>query len=213
MRAFCNSLKELQSSNLLKKNLNKNFSFKSVFPLITQYSQVKTAPTAVYGQLFYKNQMKNFFSDKKDKKEEKDEEKNEHKENKENSGDKKKHEDSEELEELKHKYKELKTLYNEHNHKMEALKKKFEDLRGAYLSNVEETEQIKLRNDRELANTKEYAISKFAKDLLDVHDNFNRAMSAVGDKEFKSLSEEEKVETFNNFLEGKIRLVFNLNFM
>jgi molecular chaperone GrpE (heat shock protein) len=109
------------------------------------------------------------------------------------------------------KYKEMKTLYNEQNAKMEVLKKKFEELRQAYLHNVDETEQIKKRNDREIANTKEFAISKFAKDILDVHDNFNRAMESIADKDFKHIPEAEKIETYNTFLEG-MKDLFNLLF-
>ena len=140
---------------------------------------------------------KKCFSEKKeenkpDEDQEKNENKNETKNDKEDSI-------------AQEKYKELKMLYNEQNSKMEALKKKFEDVRNAYLSNVEETEQIKKRNDRELANAKEYAISKFAKDLLEVYDNFNRAMNSVADKEFDKISEAEKVETYKNFLEGKMK--------
>jgi molecular chaperone GrpE (heat shock protein) len=138
---------------------------------------------------------KKCFSEKKDENKS-DEEKGENEDKKETKNDK---EDSIAQE----KYKELKILYNEQNAKMETLKKKFEDVRNAYLSNVEETEQIKKRNERELANAKEYAISKFAKDLLDVYDNFNRAMNSVADKDFDKISEAEKVETYKNFLEGK----------
>ena len=144
----------------------------------------------------YKNYKKAFFSQK-DKSEEKEEKSEEPEKTKASQ------EDTEENQLAKEKYKELKALYNEQQHKMDLLKKKFEDLRQAYLNNVEESEQIKIRNDREVSNTKEFAISKFAKDLLDVHDNFSRAMESIADKDIKLLSEEEKVETFNNFLEGK----------
>lgn len=137
-----------------------------------------------------------FFSQKEEKKEESsDEDKKEDKKEE-------KKEDKKEENFSNEKYKELKTLYNEQQQKMEQLKKKFEDLRQAYLHTVEETEQIKIRNDREVANTKEFAISKFAKDILDVHDNFSRAMNSIADKDFKLISEQEKVETFNCFLEG-----------
>jgi molecular chaperone GrpE (heat shock protein) len=109
---------------------------------------------------------------------------------------------------LKDKYNELKEMCQDQNNKLEVVKKKFEELRKAYLTNMEESEQIKIRNDRELASTKEFAISKFAKDLLDVHDNFNRAFTSMGEKNFSSLSEEEKQDTFNSFIEGKIYFYF-----
>lgn len=104
---------------------------------------------------------------------------------------------------FKEKYLEIKTLYKKQSTKLNTFHEKFEELRAVYLSNLEETEQIKIRSNREVAQTKEYAISKFAKDLLDVHDNFQRAMDSIADKEFANLSETEKVETFKNFLEGK----------
>ena len=145
----------------------------------------------------YKNYKKAFFSQKDKSEEEKSEEPEKTRASQ---------EDTEENHLAKEKYKEIKTLYNEQQLKMEILKKKFEDLRQAYLNNVEETEQIKIRNNREVSNTKDFAISKFAKDLLEVHDNFSRAMESIADKDIKLLSEEEKIETFNNFLEGKFSI-------
>lgn len=144
----------------------------------------------------YTNYMRAFFSQKEEKKEESSDEDKKEEKKEEKKEDKKEENFSNE------KYKELKTLYNEQQQKMEQLKKKFDDLRQAYLNTVEETEQIKIRNDREIANTKEFAISKFAKDILDVHDNFSRAMSSIADKNFKEIPEQDKIETFNCFLEG-----------
>ena len=103
-----------------------------------------------------------------------------------------------------YKYKELKESYTELSNKHEVVKKKFEEVRRAYLENQQETTQIIQRNEKEVNNAKVYAISKFAKDLLDVHDNFGRAMNSIEPAEFKNLNEEEKVQAFNTFLEGKI---------
>ena len=94
-------------------------------------------------------------------------------------------------------------MYNDQLKSSEALKKKFEDLRKAYLDNVQDTEQIKVRSDREIALTKEYAITKFSKDILEVCDNFERALNSLNGIEYDKLSEQEKVETHNTFLEGK----------
>jgi len=102
-----------------------------------------------------------------------------------------------------HKYQELKESYTDLSNKHEAIKKKFEELRRAYLENQQETTQIIQRNEKEVNNAKVYAISKFAKDLLDVHDNFSRAMNSIEPAEFKNLNEEDKVQAFNTFLEGK----------
>lgn len=106
---------------------------------------------------------------------------------------------------LNEKYKELKTLYNEQELKLEQTRKKFHEIKELYLKGIDEIDAIKLRNDREIKNSKDYAITKFAKDLLDVHDNFTRALSVLSDKDFKSLSEEEKNDTFDSFVEGNIK--------
>jgi len=113
--------------------------------------------------------------------------------------------------ELNEKYKELKTLFNEQEQKLDQARKKFHEMKDLYLKGIEEIDAIKLRNEREIKNTKDYAISKFAKDLLDVHDNFTRALNVISDKDFKSISSEEKDETFAMFVEGKIKFNPNLN--
>lgn len=100
------------------------------------------------------------------------------------------------------KYVELKTLYEEQGHKLELLRKKFEEIRKLYMENIDETEKIKARYTKEIAQTKDFAITKFAKDLLDVHDNFSRALSLLEGKEFDKLSNEEKTELFEGFVEG-----------
>lgn len=110
--------------------------------------------------------------------------------------------DDKELKALTQKYKELEKTLKEEKEKIDSLNSKYIQVRKAYLDNEQEFEQIKGRHAKEVNNTKEFAISKFAKDLLDVHDNFGRAMNAVGEKPFSELSEEEKVEAFNNFVEG-----------
>lgn len=49
----------------------------------------------------------------------------------------------------------------------------------AYLRAVAETENVRRRLEREKEETAKYAISKFAKDILTVGDNFQRAIAAV----------------------------------
>jgi molecular chaperone GrpE (heat shock protein) len=117
--------------------------------------------------------------------------------------DKKKEDSSDEEHNLKEQLKELKKMYDDQLKASEQLKKKFEDLRKAYLENVHETEQIKVRYDREIALTKDYAITKFSKDILEVCDNFDRALNSLNGIEFDKLAEQEKVETHQVFLEGK----------
>lgn len=49
----------------------------------------------------------------------------------------------------------------------------------AYLRAVAETENVRRRLEREKEETAKYAITKFAKDILSVGDNFQRAIAAV----------------------------------
>jgi molecular chaperone GrpE len=49
----------------------------------------------------------------------------------------------------------------------------------AYLRAVAETENVRRRMEKEKEETARYAISKFAKDILSVGDNFQRAIAAV----------------------------------
>jgi molecular chaperone GrpE len=62
------------------------------------------------------------------------------------------------------------------------LDKKSAELAGkqdAYLRAVAETENVRRRLEKEKEETAKYAISKFAKDMLTVGDNFQRAIAAV----------------------------------
>jgi molecular chaperone GrpE len=62
------------------------------------------------------------------------------------------------------------------------LEKKTTELAGKqdqYLRAVAETENVRRRLEKEKEETAKYAISKFAKDILSVGDNFQRAISAV----------------------------------
>jgi molecular chaperone GrpE (heat shock protein) len=223
-----NSLKKQNITNFL--NINKQYPTSTAIRLQTIRGPLKQI-SINKNNLFFTLNYKTFFSkgDKAKEKEaaKKEEEKKEEehhqedkpkkgeeqkkseekKQNKENTSD----EESEEKKITAQKYKELKELYSEQSHKMEALRKKFEEVRSLYLDNVSETEQIKVRYDREIANTKEFAISKFAKDLLEVHDNFDRALSMVHEKDFTKLTDEEQEEIYNSFVEGKINTIYKFN--
>jgi molecular chaperone GrpE (heat shock protein) len=190
-------------SKVSYNTLKSNSIFNKLFPsgLIKNMTSNRPVFNGLSRQnSLFKSMNEKYFSEKK-----KDKEESKEKEEKQDKNDKSEEEEDEKI--INEKYNELKKQYNAQLAKMEVFTKKFEDLRAVYLSNVEETEQIKIRTDREIANTKEYAISKFAKDLLDVYDNFQRAMESVADKDFKSLPENEKLETYNGFLEG----IFLLN--
>eukprot|EP01022_Parablepharisma_sp_SALTPOND_P026652 TRINITY_DN64551_c0_g1_i1.p3 TRINITY_DN64551_c0_g1~~TRINITY_DN64551_c0_g1_i1.p3 ORF type:complete len:208 (-),score=24.37 TRINITY_DN64551_c0_g1_i1:1132-1755(-) len=56
----------------------------------------------------------------------------------------------------------------------------------------------------EIEQTKEYAITKFAKDLLDVQDNFKRALDSVSPKELEKHAKdpEAKIELYTKLVEG-----------
>lgn len=110
---------------------------------------------------------------------------------------------------LKAKYKNLVELYKDQDGKIEFTKAKFLELREAYIEKKKEVENIKVRAEKEKAAAKDFAITKFAKDLLDVSDNFQRAFDSIKDIDYKSLSDEEKIKTFRDFSEGK-KLLFIL---
>ena len=175
--------------NILKKNII-SYSIKNSMKIQNTFVPLKNSYIT-----------KSFFSSSKDEKKDQTEEKSE----KETVDEEKKTENKEDASNvtLNEKYKELKTLYNEQEIKLEKRKKKFHEIKNLYIKNIDEIDAIKLRSDREIKNSKEYAITKFAKDLLDVHDNFTRALGVISDKDFKTLSEEEKIETFDSFVEGK----------
>ncbi len=62
------------------------------------------------------------------------------------------------------------------------LEKKSEELdtkQDQYLRAVAETENVRRRLEREKEETAKYAITKFAKDILTIGDNFQRAIAAV----------------------------------
>lgn len=71
-----------------------------------------------------------------------------------------------------------------------------DELKDKALRAVAEMENLRRRTQRELADAKSYAVSKFARDMLAVSDNLQRAIAAVpeekrekGSEEFKALIE------------------------
>lgn len=94
---------------------------------------------------------------------------------------------------------ELKKQYEEQLKKTDQFKLKFEQMRKIYLDMVQEMEHMKKRHIKEVNNVKEFAISKFAKDLLEVHDNFERAMSIVKNMDDNDI---DKDQMMSSFIEG-----------
>jgi molecular chaperone GrpE len=86
--------------------------------------------------------------------------------------------------------------------KIAALEKEVKDLKDQILRSLAEEENVRriARKDVENANT--YAITKFAKALLDVSDNFERALGAIPEDTKKSLEAGEGDPLFKSFVEG-----------
>ena len=62
---------------------------------------------------------------------------------------------------------------------VEALQAELQALKDQVLRYAAEAENIKRRAEREAAEARAYAITRFARDLLGVADNFDRAMTAA----------------------------------
>ena len=62
---------------------------------------------------------------------------------------------------------------------LEALKAEVESLKDQRLRALAEAENIRRRAEREKAEASQYAVTKFARDMLGIADNFARALAAV----------------------------------
>src|SRR5262245_48737750 len=60
-----------------------------------------------------------------------------------------------------------------------ALHEEIADLKDRYLRSVAETENVRRRAEREKIDATQFAFSRFARDLLNVVDNFSRAFEAL----------------------------------
>src|ERR1043165_6398405 len=61
---------------------------------------------------------------------------------------------------------------------LEALKAEVESLKDQRLRALAEAENIRRRAEREKADASQYAVTKFARDMLGIADNFARALAA-----------------------------------
>lgn len=77
----------------------------------------------------------------------------------------------------------------------EALHAEMEEMRANMLRALAEAENVRRRAARDVSDARQYAVTAFARDLLNVSDNFKRALSTVGDTE-------ELPEELKNLLEG-----------
>jgi molecular chaperone GrpE len=64
----------------------------------------------------------------------------------------------------------------------EALRAEVAELKDRLLRALAEAENIRKRADRDRRDAEQYGITRFARDLLPVHDNFERAMKAATDE-------------------------------
>jgi len=62
---------------------------------------------------------------------------------------------------------------------LEALKAEVESLKDQRLRALAEAENIRRRAEREKSDASQYAVTKFARDMLGIADNFARALAAV----------------------------------
>ena len=62
---------------------------------------------------------------------------------------------------------------------LEALKAEVESLKDQRLRALAEAENIRRRAEKEKADASQYAVTKFARDMLGIADNFARALAAV----------------------------------
>src|SRR5450432_686404 len=65
---------------------------------------------------------------------------------------------------------------------VEALAKETADLRDKMLRTLAEMENLRKRTSREVADARVYGITGFARDILDIADNLQRALDAVPDE-------------------------------
>lgn len=71
--------------------------------------------------------------------------------------------------------------------KMQALTAEVAELKDRHLRTLAEMENLRRRTEREVAETRAYGISGFARDMLGVADNLRRALEAIGNEDRGSL--------------------------
>lgn len=106
-------------------------------------------------------------------------------------------------EEVTLKAKEIKSLLKEQDDEIEMLRKKLENARQQYQYQLAENDNTVKRYKDEIEKTKEFAISKFAKDLLEVRDNLQLAVNHAQKTKIETVDDLEKVKLdFENLFNG-----------
>ncbi len=72
----------------------------------------------------------------------------------------------------------------------EALRAELDEMRGNMLRALAEAENVRRRATRDVADARQYAVTAFARDILNVADNFRRALSLIDNRD--GLPEEVK---------------------
>ena len=82
------------------------------------------------------------------------------------------------------------------------LEKEVKEMKDKVLRSMAEEENVRRIAKKDVENANAYAITKFAKALLDVSDNFERAINAIPAEKLESLESGEGDPLFKSFVEG-----------
>jgi len=100
------------------------------------------------------------------------------------------------------KFKDLEESLKAMSKKAEEYQKKVDELEKGNKFHSEQEEGLKNRLENESIHVRDYAISEFAKELLEVCDNFDRAIDSTKKKDFKSIKDDEKYELLKSLVDG-----------
>ncbi|OIW27342.1 GrpE protein [Coniochaeta ligniaria NRRL 30616] len=97
-----------------------------------------------------------------------------------------------------------------------ALKKQLEqkeaeikDWKDKFMRSVADFRNLQDRTQREVKSAKDYAIQKFAKDLVDSVDNLDRALAQVPEEKLKAVEKSEHLQDLVNLYDG-LKLTENI---
>lgn len=99
-------------------------------------------------------------------------------------------------------YKSLNALYSDKQDYLEKLRLNFEDLRQLFIKANEDIEDVRSKAQHSMNEARDEAMTKFAKDLLEVIDQFQILEKQANSD--KILESDNKEEVFNNLIEGNI---------
>lgn len=85
---------------------------------------------------------------------------------------------------------------------LEAKNKEIVDLKDKYLRSVAEFRNLQERTKRDMQSAKDFAIQKFAKDLVESIDNLDRALVMVPEDKLKATESPESVKDLVNLYDG-----------